>query len=203
MSTRYQVGAAGSHGFGTPDQTCLRGSRTGLQDLSGSGHQIKHACEVSRWGCRISRVWNTRSKMPTRYMYLVGAAGSHGFGTPDRTCPRVIRTGLQDLTGSGHQIEHACEVSGWGCRISWVRDTKSAFHCIHWIGAQLSLKLDSKLQQLDDRLTAFANQNTCKCNFADISASQSDIKDSLMVIKTDLGRKANSIITKSQSVMDT
>ena len=66
--------------------------------------------------------------------------------------------------------------------------------------APLSSKLDSKLQQLDDRLTALANQN--KCNFADSSASPSNIKDSPLVIKMDLDRKANSIITKTQSVID-
>ena len=68
---------------GTPKRTCLRGIRSGLQDLSGSGHQIEHANEVSLRGCRIARVQNTRSNVPTVYHY--GAAGSHGFGTPDRT----------------------------------------------------------------------------------------------------------------------
>ena len=58
--------------------------------------------------------------MPTRYSD--GAAGSHGFGTPDSSCLERIRTGLQDLTGKEHQIVHAYEVSGWGCMISLVRN---------------------------------------------------------------------------------
>ena len=47
---------------------------------------------------------NNSSKMHT--MYHNGAAGSHGLGTTDPTCLRGIRTGLQDLTGSEHQIVH-------------------------------------------------------------------------------------------------
>ena len=143
MHTRYQDRAAGSQVFGTTGRTCLQGIRSGLQDLTGSelqlvldrtylrgissglqdltesGHQIEHVCEVSGWGCRITWTGNTRSNMPTRYK--VGAAGSHRLGTPDRTCRRYTRKALQDLMGSGHQIEHACEVSGWGCRISRIR----------------------------------------------------------------------------------
>ena len=68
MLTRYQVGAAGSHGLETTDR------RTGLQDLTVSEPLIQHA-------------------------YKDEAAGSHGFGTPYRTCLQGIRTGLQDLTG--------------------------------------------------------------------------------------------------------
>ena len=79
MPRRYQDGAAGSHGFGTPGRTCLEGIRSGLQDL---------------------RVRNTRSYIPRGYQD--GAAGSHGFATPDRTCVEGIRSGLQDLTGSEH-----------------------------------------------------------------------------------------------------
>ena len=56
-----QDGASGSHGKGTTVQTCIRGIRTGLQDLTGKEHQIVHAYEVSGWGCRISRVGNYRS----------------------------------------------------------------------------------------------------------------------------------------------
>ena len=32
--TMYQVGAAGSYGYGTSDRTCLHGIRSGLQDLA-------------------------------------------------------------------------------------------------------------------------------------------------------------------------
>ena len=75
MPTRYQGGAAGSHGLGTTDRTCLLCIRSGLQDLMGSKHQIERIYDVS-----------------------------HGFGTTDHTCLRGIRTGLQDLTGSEHKI---------------------------------------------------------------------------------------------------
>ena len=56
----------------------------------------------------ISRARNTRSYMPR--MYPDGAARSHGFGTPDRTCLEGIRKGLQDLTGKEHQIVNAYEI---------------------------------------------------------------------------------------------
>ena len=148
MSARYQDGAAGSHGLGTPDRTCLQGIRTGMQDLTGKEHQIEHAykvsgrgCRISRVGnyrlyvgmydltgkeqqfqhayevtgrgCRISRVRNIRSNMPTRYQ--VGAAGSHGLGTTDRTYLLCTRSGLSDLMGSKHQIERIYDVShGFG-----------------------------------------------------------------------------------------
>ena len=75
MPTRYQVGAAGFHGLGTIDRACLLCIRCGLQDLTGSKHQIERIYDVS-----------------------------HGFGTTDHTCLRGIRTGLQELTGSEHQI---------------------------------------------------------------------------------------------------
>ena len=39
MHTRYKDEAAGSHGFGTTDPTCLQGIRTGLQYLTGKEHQ--------------------------------------------------------------------------------------------------------------------------------------------------------------------
>ena len=53
----------------------------------------------------ISGARNTRLKMPT--MYQVGAAGSRGLGTTDRTCLTGIRRRLLDLTGSKDQIERA------------------------------------------------------------------------------------------------
>ena len=119
MHTRYQDGAAGSHGLGIADRTCLRGIRTGLQDLTGSEHKTVYAYDVSGQGCRISRVRNNKSNIPRRYQDE--AAGSPEFGTPYRTCLEDIRTGLQDLTGSEHQIIHACEVSGRSCRFSRVK----------------------------------------------------------------------------------
>ena len=126
MPARYQDGAVGSHGLGTPDRTCLQGIRTGLQDLTGSEHQIEHAYEVSVRGCRISKVRHTRSNMPARYQD--GAVGSHGLGTPDRTCLQGIRTGLQDLTGKEHQIVRAYAVLRWGCMIARGRNNSSNMH---------------------------------------------------------------------------
>ena len=108
---RCQNGVALSPGLGTQDRTCLQGIRTGLQDLMGSANQIVHAClRAIRTGmqdltgleqqiqhayavlgrdCKISRVRNIRSNLPTRYQ--VGVAGSHGLGTTDRTCLLGIR----------------------------------------------------------------------------------------------------------------
>ena len=48
MPSRYPDRAARSHGFGTPDRTCLEGIRKGLlQDLTGKEHQIVNAYEIS------------------------------------------------------------------------------------------------------------------------------------------------------------
>ena len=63
----YQDGAAGFYGFGPTDSTCLQGIRSVLQDLTGKAHQIEPAYKVSGRGCRISRIGNYRSYMPTRY----------------------------------------------------------------------------------------------------------------------------------------
>ena len=70
----------------------------GLQDLTGKEQQFQHAYEVSGRGCRISRVGNIRSNMPTRHQE--GTSGSHGFETPDRTCLLGVRTVLHDLIRS-------------------------------------------------------------------------------------------------------
>ena len=66
--------------------------------------------------------------------------------------------------------------------------------------SQRSTNMNNRLKQLDDRITAHANQN--KCILADITSSQSDIKSSLSNIKTDLDKKTNNIITKTQSIVD-
>ena len=105
----------------------------GLHDLSGKEQQFQHAYDVSGWGCRISRVRQTRSYMPTRYQDE--AAGSHGFGTPYSTCLKRIRMGLQDLTGKEHQIVHTYEVSELGCIISRVRNNSSNMHMRYQDGA--------------------------------------------------------------------
>ena len=117
--TMYQFGAAGSHGLGTTNRTCLLGIRRGPQDLTGSKHQTERAYYVSGRRCMISRARNTTSYMPTRYPDC--AARSHGFGTSDRTCIEGIRKGLQDLKGKAHQILNAYEISGPGCSVSRVR----------------------------------------------------------------------------------
>ena len=121
--TRYPDRAARSHGFGTPNRTCLEGIRKGLQDLTGKEHQITTAYEISGPGGRVSRVRDTRSNTPTRYQD--GAAGSYGFGPTDSRCLQGIRSRLQDLTGKAHQIEPAYTVSVWGCRISLVGNYRS------------------------------------------------------------------------------
>ena len=85
--------------------------------------------QVSKWGCRTSRVRHIRSNLPTRkqvHAYLVsggdfrisrvrntrlnvpmrcqnGVALSHGLGTQDRKCLQGIRMRLLDLTGSANQ----------------------------------------------------------------------------------------------------
>ena len=88
----------------------------GLQDLTGKEQQFQHAYEVSGRGCRISRVGNIRSNMPTRHQE--GTSGSHGFETPDRTCLLGVRTVLHDLIGSEHKIVNAYNVTGRSCKIS-------------------------------------------------------------------------------------
>ena len=72
--------------------------------------------------------------MLTRYQDR--AAGSHGFGTPGRTRLRSNRTGLQDLTRSDQQFQHAFKVSGRRCRISRVRNTKSNMLTRYQVGLQ-------------------------------------------------------------------
>ena len=74
MPTRHQEGTSGSHGFETPDRTCLLGVRTALHDLTGSEQKIIHTYKVR----------HIISNLPTRYH--VGVTGSHGLGTTDRTC---------------------------------------------------------------------------------------------------------------------
>ena len=112
MPTRYQEVTSGSHGFETPDRTCLL-------CLTGSDQQIQHAYKVSGRGCSILWVRHIRSNMTTRYQDV--AARFHGFGTPDSTCLERIRTRLQDLTDKEHQIE----VSERCCMISWAQNTRS------------------------------------------------------------------------------
>ena len=105
VPTRHQEGTSGSHGFETPDRTCLLGVWMVLHDLTDSEHKIVHAYNVSGRSCRISRVGTYRSYMPTRHQE--GTSGSHGFETPGRTCLLGVRTALHDLTGSEHKIVHA------------------------------------------------------------------------------------------------
>ena len=133
MPTRHQEGTAGSHGFEIPDRTCLLGVRTVLHDLTGSEHKIVHAYNVSGRSCRISRVGNYRSYMPTRHQE--GTSGSHGFETPDRTYLVDVRTAWHDIRGSEHKIVDAFKVSGRGCKISRVRNTRLYMHRRYQEGA--------------------------------------------------------------------
>ena len=94
-----------------------------LYDLTGSEHKIVYAYNISGRSCSISRVGNYRSYMPTRHKEET--SGSHWFETPDRTCLLGVRTALHDLTGSEQKIVHAYKVSGRGCKISRIRNTKS------------------------------------------------------------------------------
>ena len=106
-----------------------------LQDLTDKEQQFKHAYEVSQRGCRISRVRNIRSNMHMRYPD--GTAGSHGWGTSDRTCLQYIRSGLQDLTGwelQIVQIQHTYLVSGRACRILRVRHIRSNLPTRYQVG---------------------------------------------------------------------
>ena len=107
-----------------------------MHDLTGSDHKIVHAYKVSRQGCKISRVRNTRSYMLT--IYQDRAARSHGFGPTYSTCLQSIRSGLQDLTGKAHQIEPAYTVSGRGCRISRAGNYRSYMPTRHQEGTSVS-----------------------------------------------------------------
>ena len=101
----------------------------GMHNLMGKEQQFQHAYEVTGRGCRISRVRKIRSNMPTRNQ--VGAAGSHGLGTTDRTCLLCIRSGLQkDLTVSKQLIQHAYKVERRrGCKISRIRKSDQDGGC--------------------------------------------------------------------------
>ena len=116
MPARYQDGAAGSHGLGTPDRTCLQGIRTGLQDLTGKEHQIEHAYRVSG---RLQDLTGWELQIVHAY-YVSGV---------DFRISRVRNTRLNVftmcLTGLEQQITHDYEVSGRGCKISRVRNTRS------------------------------------------------------------------------------
>ena len=138
LPTRNQEGTSGSHGFEPTDRTCLLpvGVRTAVHDLTDSEHKIVNAYNVSGRSCRISRVRNYISYMPTRHQE--GTSGSQGFETPDRTCLLGVRTALHDLTGSEHKIVHAYKVSGRGCKISRVRNTRSYMHRRYQKGAAWS-----------------------------------------------------------------
>ena len=115
---------------------------------------IKKSDNVGWWCCDRCRQMtanvsilmrcNVRSRSPwpivfwfqTRRLSLtLRAAGSHRFGAPDRTCLQGIRTGLQDLTGSEPQIEHAYEVSGRCCRMSWNWNNRSNMPTRYQVGA--------------------------------------------------------------------
>ena len=66
--------------------------------------------------------------------------------------------------------------------------------------SDLSATFSNRLQQLDDRVTALANQN--KGFASDITASQNDIEKSVSAVKTHFDKKINTLMTKTQSIID-
>ena len=131
------------------------GYQVGLQDLTGSKHQIVHAYDVLGRCCTISGVQNNRYNRLTRYKD--GTAVSHGLGTSDRTCLRAIRVGLHDLTDKEQQFQqfqHAYKVSGRGCMISRVRNIRSNMPTRYQVGAAGSHGLGAK-----DRTRSNNNNN--------------------------------------------
>ena len=63
-----------------------------------------------------------------------------------------------------------------------------------------SENVDSKFQNLNDRITTVINQN--KCYDESSTSSMSDIRQDICVMKTDIERKTGTIISKSQSIYD-
>ena len=94
---------------------------------------------------------NISSNMPTRYQ--VGAAGSLGLGTIDRTCLLCIRSGLQDLTGSKHQSEHIYDVShGFGTTDhTCLRGIKTGLQELTGSEHQIVERIRTGLQDLTDK----------------------------------------------------
>ena len=129
-----------------------------MHDLTGKEQQFQHAYEVTGRGCRISRVRNIRSNMPTRYQ--VGAAGFHGLGTTDRTCLLCIRSGLQDLTGSKHQTERIYEVShGFGTTDhTCLRGIRTGLQHLTGSEHQIVERIRTGLQDLTDMEHQIAQQ---------------------------------------------
>ena len=63
-----------------------------------------------------------------------------------------------------------------------------------------SEKIDNKFENLNDRLTAIANQN--KCYDESSTSSMTDIRQDLKTIKSEVELKTGSILSKSQSILD-
>ena len=63
-----------------------------------------------------------------------------------------------------------------------------------------SENVDSKFQNLNDRITTVINQN--KCYDESSTSSMSDIRQDICVMKTDIERKTGTILSKSQSIYD-
>ena len=66
--------------------------------------------------------------------------------------------------------------------------------------SDLSATFSNRLQQLDDRVTALANQN--KGFASDITASQNDIEKSVSAMKSHFDKRINTLMTKTQSIID-
>ena len=56
------------------------------------------------------------------------------------------------------------------------------------------------MEQLDDRLTAFSNQQ--KCSDKACADSLSEMHDDIGILKTDVDKKTSSILSKSQTKLE-
>ena len=61
-------------------------------------------------------------------------------------------------------------------------------------------KVDKKFDNLNDRITAVVNQN--KCFDESSTLSMSDIRQDIKTLKTNIDKKTDAIISKSQSILD-
>ena len=61
-------------------------------------------------------------------------------------------------------------------------------------------KIDKKFDNLNDRITAVVNQN--KCFDESSTLSMSDIRQDIRTLKTNIDKKTDAIISKSQSILD-
>lgn len=63
-----------------------------------------------------------------------------------------------------------------------------------------SIKMENKFENLNDRLTVVSNQNKCLDQAS--TSSLSDIRQDINTLKTEMDRKTNVILSKSQGIFD-